>query len=144
MRIKMLMVMLMVGLAGCGTTIYKMNLVCNMGTDELFSSLTALVVKEGMHIVHSDMKIGYLLAETNEDYVGLQYHTNQWQFTKNGNNIIATASTKIRSKNFVNGSDVFSLVYRNDEYDEDADWYWNVRNGLENLCGGKLRFEVGK
>lgn len=52
--------------------------------------------------------------------------------------IFATAKTNTYTKNIFATMTGNSDTYYKDDSSQDWGWYWNVRDGLETLCGTKL------
>lgn len=109
---------------------------------EVVSSLSALVIAEGMQITLVNENIGILQASSPEDHsiwTGL-YTIRQWIFTMKGDTVLAYAKTIDQSRNAFGATLATSETYYSDKVHPDHAWYWNVRRGLETLCGGKVEF----
>jgi hypothetical protein len=128
------------------TTVYQLQTNCDKLTiEELFKSITNLLLKEDFIIKQSDLKSGILLAETipvhNIWSEGDVIETRAWTFQFSRGKVIATAIVIIKEKNNYGKTTATTVTYCNDLSKPDWKWYWNVRNGLEKLCGNKILIE---
>ena len=119
---------------------YQLTSSCKPTTEEVFRSLSTLCLAEGFSIKNSDVKLGYLQAETNPNFdvwSGAETQ-NTWTFQHDNSKIIATAKRRVVSKNAF-GAVLYSVeVYANDSTAQEFKWYWNVRKGLEKVCGTSI------
>lgn len=129
-------------LNSCITTkIHELQSNCDqITTDELFKSLTTLVLKENMIIKQSDAKLGYLQAETNPKRSPLSGETRSyaWVFQHSDGKIVAYAKVLYSSQNAFGATKESGEAYYGDDSSKEEKWYWNVRNGIEKLCGNKI------
>jgi hypothetical protein len=121
-------------LAGCTTANYRIVSNDCITKDEFFGSVTTLLVSNGFKIVHSDLKLGYLQAETgfvsNPGILGQQ--NSVWSLTYNQNGL--TAQAWAESESMMSGRTTKHKTPYGDFAHKSHSWYWNVRNGLDNLC----------
>lgn len=106
------------------------------------AALSALVMAEGMQITLVNDNIGILQAATAEDHsiwTGI-YSTRQWIFSMKGDTVLAYAKSIDQTRNAFGGVVGTSETYYTDKLHPDNAWYWNVRRGLETLCGSKVEF----
>jgi len=128
-------------LSSCGTTMYQLKTDCSKVTvEELFKSITALLIEEDFIVKQSDLKLGYLQAETMPEFnvwLGMN-EIRVWSFQDVNGKIKATAKVVYTKKNIYGSTTGGSVTYYNDDAHEDWTWYWNIRNGLERICGNKI------
>lgn len=128
-------------LTSCGTTVYQLQTKCDKTTpEELFKSISTLLMQQNFIIKQSDMKLGYLQAETMPSFsvwTGMD-ETRVWVFQYVQGKIIASAKQVLTKKNMFGQTESGAETYYNDNVHSDWSWYWDVRNGLENLCGDKI------
>jgi hypothetical protein len=128
---------------GCAQRPIKLVTPCTtQSTSDLIAALTALVVSEGMNISLVNEKVGILQASTAEEHSIWTGATtsNHWTFTVRDGKVEAIAKSLSVSKNAFGATISSSETYYNDKAHKDWKWYWNVRNGLEALCGSKVEF----
>jgi len=158
-------------LGGCGTTIKQHHINCfDRSRADVLRSATALLVQTGFNITFADTIIGLVQAETAEQHniwVGL-FTKRVWQITvkpaigkfdkvTSGDQatlsappgsqplyIMATAKTIDRSQNIFGATISTSETYYDDNAHEDWEWYWDIRKGLETVCGTKAVITVKK
>lgn len=132
-------------LIGCTPTKWQMRAPCateEMTRSEIMENLVALVVQEEFNPTIINVEIGLLqtkTAETTSFWTGWSttYH---WNFSFSGDTIVGTAKSVVVSRNQYGVAMGSSEEYYNDETDRDESWYWNVRNGIENMCGERIIF----
>ena len=129
----------------CSNPKYQIQTECNLSIDDLFKSITTLLMQENFLIKQSDIRLGYLQAETIPEFddaalmVGSSSQVYKiWVFQYKQGKIIATARSirTIKQNHLQDGSQ----IYYSDKINKNkrTKWYWNIRNGLENLCGNKI------
>ena len=124
----------------CGTTVYQLHTQCEKSKEEVFKSITTLLLQENLQIKHSDMELGYIQAESIPQlniWLGAEVQR-VWVITYKENKIIASAKTITITRNAFGKTTGSAETYYNDDSHEDWTWYWNVRDGLENLCGNEI------
>ena len=108
---------------------------------EVVGTLSALVLAEGMQITLVNDNVGILQAATPEDHSWTgAYSTNQWTFSMKGDTVLAFAKAVQQTRNAFGAMLSSYESYLTDEVHPDYLWYWNVRRGLEALCGEKVVF----
>lgn len=131
--------------AACAPRPIQLTTPCaSKSTKEIVAALSALVMAEGMQLTLVNDNIGILQASTAESHsiwTGTS-STLQWIFTIKGDTVLAYAKAIDQSRNAFG-----AVTYTNETYYSDSKlhpnsnaWYWNVRRGLETLCGGKVEF----
>ena len=109
------------------------NVKCNKTTQEIISAFSALGMRENMIPKMADANIGYARLETmpaNNIWIGGS-DIRVWQLqVDNTGTIIATA---------FNQHSTGATTYYGDNTHEDWKWYWNIRKGLQQLCGDSVR-----
>ncbi len=134
-------------LISCGTTVYQLKSNCDaISTDELFKSITSLLIDEDFIIKQQDSKLGYLQAETMPKFnfwLGMT-EVRVWVFQHVNGKIKASAKVVYTKSNAFGGTTGGSVTYYNDDASEDWTWYWNIRNGLERICQSKIIIESKK
>ena len=141
-------------LSSCGTTMYQLNNNCNLSSEELFPRISQILINEGFIIKTNDAKNGYLQAETIPKFniwIGMS-EVRYWIIQKNEQNGISATSNQPAKPNLIayakvvyTQTNIFGAstggaeTYYNDKTSKDWQWYWNVRNALENLCGDKIK-----
>jgi len=103
-------------------------------TPQIITALAGLVAAEGMTITLLNENVGVLQASgalrQTDRRSGMQQ---QWQFSVRGDTVFAYAKTV-----YTSGALVTAELTADDTSTEPEErWYWNVRNGLQNLCGGE-------
>jgi hypothetical protein len=117
-------------LSSC-TTVWHIQTDCRVQGEEFMKNITTALVSESYNIIQADVKLGYLRAEAQKTmYLNNNIHT-VWSFQINQDKIIAYCTWN---------DDSNTINYCNDDFDKNREWYWNVRNSLEKLCGNKLIF----
>ncbi|MFH1051827.1 MAG: hypothetical protein V1779_12975 [bacterium] len=122
------------------TVIYQLNTKCNKPVEEVFKSVTGLLVLENLNIDHSDVNIGYISASTtpNRNYKTGYLDKRQWLIQFKDGKITAQAKVSMVQENAFGATILTKEVYYNDQADQEMSWYWNVRNALESLCDNKI------
>lgn len=126
-------------LSSC-SSVKQLQTDCDMEMDELFKSITTLLMQEGFEIKQSDFNLGYLKAETplkHNLWVGV-HEKYIWIFQYDQGVVIATAKHYAESRNAFGNTMSSSETYYADHVHKDHDWYWNIRNGLEKLCKNRI------
>ena len=134
-------------LSSCGTTVYQIKTDCQKAsTEDLFKSITTLLLQEGFLIKQNDAKIGFIQAESipNINFWTGFNETRMWIFQNNGGKVIAYAKVVMTKQNIFGASTGGAEVYYNDKAHQDWTWYWTVRNGLEKICGEKIEIIESK
>ncbi len=150
---------------GCMTTkIQQHHIGCfDRSRADVLRSATTLLVQSGFNITLADTVIGLVQGETEEQHdiwSGLN-SKRVWQISVKPDlgklgvvsagdqstlsappgskplYIMATAKTVNRSQNAYGATLAASEVYYDDTSHEDWEWYWDVRKGLEGICGSK-------
>lgn len=126
-------------LIGC-SSVQQLQTDCDMQMEELFDDLTAVLLEKGFEIKTINLKLGYLQAETPESYEAFQGNQKKVWIFKYNNNGIVTASAKIigSSSNAYGGNKTSYTTHYGESSHSSHKWYWDVRNNLEKLCGGKI------
>ncbi len=130
-------------LTGCAQRPIQINAPCQTKpTKEIISHLSALVAAEGMQITVVNDGAGILQATTAEERdVWTGTHTTKaWSFVVKDGTVQAYAKTINQSRNTFGAVLATSETYYSDKVHEDWKWYWNVRRGLEELCGAGVTF----
>jgi len=128
-------------LVSCGTTMYQLRTDCDMDTKEVFRHITTILMEENLNISHSDMDLGYLKAESTSEfnnYLKAEI-SKMWVFQKRDGFVLAHAKKTTIYKNEYGAITRTDEEYCNDYCNSDWSWYWNIRNELERLCGGRIR-----
>jgi hypothetical protein len=128
-------------LTSCGTTVYQLNTDCaKVSTEDLFKSITTLMLQEGFLIKQNDSKLGFLQAETVPKFniwTGMN-EVRYWIFQENNHKIIAFAKVIYTQQNIFGATTGGAEAYYDDKAHQDWTWYWSIRNGLEKICGSKI------
>jgi hypothetical protein len=110
----------------------KMVTTCeNRSKQEIMTRLSSLVIGEKMKITTINDYIG-LIEATRTESGNVTY---SWQFIVQPGSIDAYAR--------YTDNDGMSVDIEDDP-PQRLKWYWNVRRGVEDLCGEKVRFITGK
>ena len=124
----------------CSPKIYEHQLNCKSNTEQILSKFVQLVTSEGLTVENQDAKLGFANASSSEDFsfwTGV-YTRRFWTISVVEGKIFATAKTNTYTKNIFGTMTGNSDTYYKDDSSQDWGWYWNVRDGLEALCGTKL------
>jgi len=151
-------------LSGCMTTKIRQHTIdCNARSKaDILRSATTLLVQSGFTVTLADTVVGLVQAETAEQYdiwsgtnsrrvwqISIRSDVGQTNSTTGGAmassalpgakplHVIATARTINRGQNAFGATSSTSEVYYDDSAHEDWEWYWDVRKGLETMCGAK-------
>lgn len=150
-------------LPSCMTTkVQQHNLPCHDRTvADVVRSATSILVMNGFRITHTDTIVGLVQAQTDESHDIWSGAVSQrvWQIVmkpelknygevkageittlaaptdKKPLYIIATAKVVSKSQNAYGATLATSEVYYDDNAHKDWEWYWDVRKGLEQICG---------
>jgi hypothetical protein len=149
--------------AGCATSIKQHNIGCyDRSKADVLRSASALLIQNGFTITMADTIIGLVQAETAEsrDIWSGTISKRVWQVNikpELGKDVVAGASTAAltappgakpmyimataktvnRTQNAYGATLSTSEVYYDDSAHEDWEWYWDVRKGMEEMCGTK-------
>lgn len=138
---KFMFLLLATVLCSCGHTVYQLNTDCDrVSAEELFQSITTLLMQENFLIKQNDIKLGYLQAETVPDFnvwVG-QTETRIWVFQYIKGKIVASAKVVYQGQNAFGSPTSSSQIYYGDKTHSDWTWYWTIRRGIETICGNKI------
>ncbi len=155
-----LMVLLMVVVSSCGTTVYQLHTTCEQSNEEIFQGLMSVLLSSNFMIKQNDPKNGYLQAETLSEYsiwTG-QNEMRVWSFQlidsipksssgvvgeKRLKKLISYAKAVIVQQNAFGATSGGYTLYYNDKAHKDWNWYWDVRNKIQQQCSG-IRFEEKK
>lgn len=126
-----LLIPLLALLVSCTSYTYRLQAPCKLSNQVLFERLTGVLVENGFQI--KTVTGNYLQAETSPQTGSYGINkVNVWVITVNNDTIIAKAKVKSSS------DDWNSETERSDSEPKSETWYWNVRDGLEGICGNKL------
>ena len=143
MTTRLLVVLLALAtIAGCVQRPIRITTACTPHTTtELITALTSLVASEGMNVTLVNENVGLLQASSPE-HTSLLTGTssNHWTFTIKDGRIDAYAKALFRTTNQYGATVSSSEYFYSDKDDRDNKWYWNVRNGLQRLCGDSITF----
>ena len=117
-------------ITACTPMMYSLNADCNLPKEELFSTITTLLVKNGFSVTVSDLKIGYLQGEMIIEDAQLGNAKRVWTFQIEGNKLISTAKGVRSGNSMLNPS----VKYYYDKNTDGVDWYWDIRNAIGKLC----------
>lgn len=134
--------------ASCKTSVHQLQADCSkLSKREIMNSATALLLDEGLLIKNNDLNLGLIHAESTPSYnvwVGGTM-TSMWTIrVDDSSRVTATAKSILQMQNAFGATTGGSETYYNDDVHEDWTWYWTVRNGLERLCGNKIKFTTKK
>jgi hypothetical protein len=157
--------------SGCATRIRQHNLPChNRTVADVVRATTSTLVMNGFRITHSDTIVGLIQAQTDESrnvwtgiveqrvwQVALRPNLNNVGEVTAGNSLslapptdkqplylVATAKVVGRTQNAFGATLSTSEEYYGDHVHEDWTWYWDVRRGLEQVCGATAVVTVKK
>jgi hypothetical protein len=157
---------------GCsGVKIQQHNLPCHTRTKaDVLRSAMSLLVQHGFKITVADTVLGLVQAETEEtrDIWSGMISKRVWQVsirpelgplgqidpvgqaalskpqTDRTMYVIATARTVNKTTNAFGATISTAEIYYDDSVHEDWEWYWEVRRGLESVCGSKVVISTRK
>ncbi len=148
-------------LSGCMTTKVKQhNIGCpDRSKADVLRSATSLLVQSGFTVTLADTIIGLVQAESAEQHDVWTGTTSKrvWQVSIRSDveekpetpgitgmpvgakpmYIVATARTVNRGQTAFGATSSTSEFYYDDSAHSDWEWYWDVRKGLEAMCGTK-------
>jgi hypothetical protein len=115
-----------------------------MTNQQILAKFSSLVMAEGLSVKNQDIELGIANAESVPDKnIWTGYTTqNIWNIRIENNTIIALATMNMFTQNIFGATTNTSTVSLGNETHDDYGWYWNVRDGLEELCGGKFNVIV--
>lgn len=146
----------------CGTTIRQHNIPCaDRNPSDVVRSLTSILIQSGFRITHSDTLIGLIQAQTDEQrniwsggveqrvwQISLKRMPNSQREAHAGTaappsgqsvaetvQIVATAKVLSKTQNAFGATLATAEIYYGDDTHEDWEWYWDVRNAMQSLCG---------
>lgn len=120
-------------LVSCGTVVQEHNVKCNKTKQEIISAFSALGMRENMMPKMADANIGYARLESlpaNNLWIG-GTDIRVWQLQVDDTGTIIATAFNQHSTN--------TTTYYGDNTHEDWTWYWNIRKGLQQLCGDSVR-----
>ncbi|MBI2794197.1 MAG: hypothetical protein HYX66_06055 [Ignavibacteria bacterium] len=148
---------------GCRTTTVKQhNLPCHHRTQsDVIRSATSILVQNGFRITLSDTLVGLVQAETEEMHdiwtgvnskrvwqISIKHSLDSSAIISAGNAqelaaspdiqplyIVAFAKVVGRTQNAFGATLASGEMYYDSETHKDWEWYWDVRKGLEGICG---------
>jgi len=127
-------------IVGCGTTVYQLKAPCNKTVETVFQEVTGLLIKEGFNVTFQSIETGLLHAETTPEHsiwTGENTYY-KWDIQITNNEVVASCVLTTINKNAFGATLSTSEQYINDEWSEDVGYYWNIRDGLEDLCGSRI------
>ncbi|MBU3699657.1 MAG: hypothetical protein FGM33_06555 [Candidatus Kapabacteria bacterium] len=150
-------------ISGCSTVIHQHNLACHNRTrTQIVQSATAVLVQSGFTIKSADTVLGLIQAETpDEARIGGYLEHRVWQIMikprLEGHSeissqekeslskpqgaasmyLFATAKSVLKGTNVFGATTGTSETYYHDGVSESWNWYWDVRRGLEEICGAR-------
>lgn len=107
-------------------------------------SIASVLLSKNFQIKTNDSKLGLLVAETEPKVIWTNTVEKRiWQFQLQtnssplGNNTVLTASAKTVTQmtNAFGAATSSGETYFNDDCSKSWDWYWDVRDGIQRLCG---------
>ncbi|MFM8472880.1 MAG: hypothetical protein ACKOBV_05085 [Candidatus Kapaibacterium sp.] len=132
-------------LQSCGTTVWQLKASeCSETNEETMRSITGVLLSKNFQIKSSDVKLGLLIAETEPKVIWTNsVEKRVWQFQIVNNTsplgttsmLTASAKTVTQMTNAFGAATSSSETYYNDDCAESWDWYWDVRNSVQKLCG---------
>lgn len=157
---------------GCsGVKIQQHNIPCHTRTRaDVLRSAMSLLVQHGFNVTIADTTIGLVQGETEESReiwsgmiskrvwqisirpdlgkLGVISAESQATLTKPIDQpsmyVIATAKTVNKTTNAFGATLSTSELYYDDDVHQDWEWYWEVRRGLESVCGSKVVISTRK
>jgi hypothetical protein len=151
-----LMVMVAVVVWGCGTTVIQLHTTCEQSNEEIFQGLTSVLLSSNFMIKQNDPKNGYLQAETIPEFsiwTG-QNEMRVWSFQlidsipksssgavgdKRLKKLISSAKAVVTQQNAFGATTGGYTLYYNDKTHKDWNWYWDIRNKIQQQCS-EIRF----
>ncbi len=154
-QFKIILVLLLISmLAGCGTTVYQLhNDKCQETTENIIKKISMLLIQKNFNIEQADADLGLLRASTIPSHTFMvgdiqRVWTIQVIDTDDPlspvRKVIASAKTIIYQKNGFGQTTGSSETYYDDDASRDWDWYWDIRNQLEKICGSKVIIKESK
>jgi hypothetical protein len=140
MRGLLLIMFVSLFIGGCSPKIYEHQLNCKLTNEQILAKFVQLVTSEGLTVENQDPKLGFANASSSEDFsVWTGVYTRRfWSITISDGRIYGFAKTSTYTKNVFGTMTGNSDTYYKDDSHQDWGWYWNVRDGLEELCSGKV------
>lgn len=138
MKTMLITIALCVAVGGCAPPRYQMRTACAGKTkSELVSAMTALVTQEAFTVTLVNENVGVVQANGTTEYsVWTQYYsTPVWQMSMKGDTVLLIAKIVSHKENVFGAQTGSGETYMADNAAETHTWYWNVRRGMENLCG---------
>jgi len=137
-----IMLVALLTISSCGTTVWQLKTDCSPSTEEVINRITPILMEQNFLIKVNDPKTGLLQAETVPKFnfwMGMT-EARYWIFQIVNNKVIAQAKIIYMKQNIFGATTGGTEIYYNDEASKDWSWYWQVRNGLETICGNKIVF----
>lgn len=114
---------------------------CKADAESVFAAITPLLYEEKFEIKTSDAKNGFLLAEippmanTRTGNGTIKW---VWRVTIRDGRVLAE-SKMVQQVNNVYGAPQGTVeTYADDDAGQDMQWYWKIRNKLQQMCGSAL------
>ena len=109
---------------------------------ELVSAITTLITAEGMTITDHNPLVGILQASATEESLGrINVTTSRhWTFTIKDGLIGAYARVDTSTRNAAGVTIDSTQSFYSETAPDEWKWFWNVRRGLESICGTQVDF----
>lgn len=144
-----LMVLMALVLCSCGTTMYQLHTTCEQSNEEIFQSLTSVLLSSNFLVKQNDPKNGYLQAETMPVVNANETQYKIWTFqivdSIPKNSAVNDGERKMKkmvcsAKEVTVLRNAFGWVvnehteYYNDKSHKIFTWYWDIRNRIQQMC----------
>lgn len=132
--------------SSCATKIYDYQLQCNKDKQQIMSEFIRLVTSQGMQVKAQDINLGFAQAESLEErniWTGYLMQ-NFWTINIKDNIITMSAYNTVKTTNEFGATLYTTVTYYKEDTHNDHGWFWNVRDGIQDLCGGEYQIILRK
>lgn len=142
---KYLLLILIVLIASCTPQVHKLTSYCSLPKKDLFLELVKLGKENKMNVIKVDTSEYVLKLQTEPKQLGWSVfkYVNTWSFKYKSDTLTAVALQSSHKTNIRDEVVAIYDTYYNDEeaeHTEEMNWYWQIRNKLEQVCGSKITF----
>lgn len=142
---KYLLLILIVLIASCTPQVHKLSSYCTVPKKDLFLELVRLGKENKMNVIKVDTSEYVLKLQTEPKPLkfGVYMKVNTWSFKYKSDTLTAVALESRHQTNIRDQVVAIYDTYYNDEeaeHTEEMNWYWLIRNRIEQVCGSKIAF----
>lgn len=143
---KYILLILLIFIASCTPQVHKLSSYCTTPKKELFLELVKIGKDNKMNVIKVDTYEYILKLQTEPKSLkfGIYMKINTWSFKYKSDTLTAVALESRHETNIRDKVVAIYDIYLNDEEAEQTEamnWYWQIRNRIEQICGSKITFK---